>query len=334
VVIGEVGWPSEGRTKNAAEPSLANEAYFTRNFVQLSLNKGYDYYIVEAYDQPWKVANEGTVGAYWGLFEAGGRPKFAFTGLLRSFPEWRIFMLGAAFLTLLLGLFILGRMPRVHQTGYIVMGGLVAVVSTGLLLVIDATTLDYIDAADIAMIMAMSPLVFLASTVILTEGIELASSLWRLERRTLRASIPEASERVSVHVPCYNEPPAMVIETLSALARLDYENYEVIVLDNNTPDPETWLPVQAHCAALGARFRFYHFDEVQGFKRARSPGAGIDRPGSKVRRCDRQRLSRRAQLAAPGLALFRRAGHRGGAGPAGLQRRLGQPVQGDVLSGI
>jgi len=266
VVIGEVGWPSEGRTKNAAEPSLANEAYFIRSFVQLSLNKGYDYYIVEAYDQPWKVANEGMVGAYWGLFEAGGRPKFAFTGLLRSFPEWRIFMLGGAILTLLLGLLILGRMPRVHQTGYIVMGGLVAAVSTGFFLVIDATTLDYIDAGDIAMILAMSPLVFLASTVILTEGIELASSLWRVDRRAVRASIPEASERVSVHVPCYNEPPAMVIETLSALARLDYENFEVIVLDNNTPDPETWLPVQAHCAALGLRFRFYHFDQVQGFK--------------------------------------------------------------------
>ncbi len=266
IVIGEIGWPSEGRTRSAAEPSLANEAYFIRSFVQLALDKGYDYYIIEAYDQPWKVTNEGVVGAYWGLYDAGGRPKFAFTGLLRSFPEWREFMLGAAILTLLLGLLILGSMPRVRQTGYIVMGGLVAGVTTGLMLVIDATTLDYIDPADIAMILAMSPLVFLASTVILTEGIELAASLWRVERRTVRAAIPEASERVCVHVPCYNEPPAMVIETLDALARLDFENFDVIVLDNNTPDPAAWKPVEAHCSTLGPRFRFYHFDRVQGFK--------------------------------------------------------------------
>ncbi|MDE2134117.1 MAG: glycosyltransferase [Alphaproteobacteria bacterium] len=266
IVIGEIGWPSEGRTRSAAEPSLANEAYFIRSFVQLALDKGYDYYIIEAYDQPWKVTNEGVVGAYWGLYDAGGRPKFAFTGLLRSFPEWREFMLGAAILTLLLGLLILRSMPRVRQTGYIVMGGLVAGVTTGLMLVVDATTLDYIDPADIAMILAMSPLVFLASTVILTEGIELAASLWRVERRTVRAAIPEASERVCVHVPCYNEPSAMVIETLNALARLDYENFEVIVLDNNTPDPATWKPVEAHCSMLGPRFRFYHFDRVQGFK--------------------------------------------------------------------
>ncbi|MDE2163902.1 MAG: glycosyltransferase [Alphaproteobacteria bacterium] len=266
IVIGEAGWPSEGRTKGAAEASLANEAYFIRNFVQLALNKGYDYYLIEAYDQPWKAGNEGMVGAYWGLFDASGMPKFPFMGLLRSFPEWRSYTLLAAIFTLLLGLLILGHMPRVRQTGYIVMGGLVALVTTGLLLVIDATTLDYIDPADIAMILAMSPLVFLASAVILTEGVELASSLWRVERRAVRAAIPEASPRVSVHVPCYNEPPAMVIETLDALALLDYDNFEVIALDNNTTDPEVWRPVEAHCATLGPRFRFYHFGDVQGFK--------------------------------------------------------------------
>ena len=266
VVIGEVGWPSEGRTASAAEPSLANEAYFIRNFVKLALDKGYDYYIVEAYDQPWKTTNEGVVGAHWGLFDAHGDPKFPFTGMLRSFPEWRYYTFLAAVLTLLLGLLILGRMPRVRQPGYIVMGGLVAAVTTGFLILIDATTLDYVDPADIAMILAMTPLVFLASAVILTEGIEAVASLWRVERRAMRAAIPEASSRVSVHVPCYNEPPEMVCETLDALARLDYDNFEVIVLDNNTPDAETWKPVEARCAALGPRYHFHHFDGVKGFK--------------------------------------------------------------------
>ena len=269
VIIGEVGWPSEGRSMGRAEASLGNEAYFIRNFVQLALDKGYDYYIIEAYDQPWKAAIEGkggAVGAYWGLFGADGRPKFRFTGDVRSFPEWRSYTLIAALLSLLLGLVILVRMPRVRGPGYLVMGGLVALVTTGILLLIDTSTLNYIDPADIAMILAMSPLVLLASTVILTEGIELASSLWRVERRALKAEIPETPPRVSVHLPCYNEPPAMVIETLEALARLDYENYEVVVLDNNTPDPEDWRPLEARCAQLGPRFRFFHFDRVVGFK--------------------------------------------------------------------
>ena len=266
IIIGETGWPSEGRTRINAEASLANQAYYVRNFVQIALEKGYDYYLLEAYDQPWKNNAEGAVGAYWGMFDAKGAPKFPFTGMLRTFPEWRTYAFGAAILTLLLGLLTLGRMPRVRQPGYLVMGGLVAMVTTGLLVLIDAASLEYIDPSDIAMIAAMMPLVFLASTVILTEGIELAASLWRVERRSLRAAIPEISPRVSIHVPCYNEPPAMMIETLDALARLDYENYEVIVLDNNTRDPAVWEPVAAHCQMLGPKFQFFHLDDVKGFK--------------------------------------------------------------------
>jgi exo-beta-1,3-glucanase (GH17 family)/cellulose synthase/poly-beta-1,6-N-acetylglucosamine synthase-like glycosyltransferase len=266
IVIGETGWPSEGRTRRGAEASLANEAYFVRNFVQLALDKGYDYYLMEAYDQPWKSDNEGAVGSYWGIFDAGGAIKFGFTGDLRSFPEWRSYALMGAIISFLLGLLILGRMPRVRAPGYLVMGGLVGLVGTGLLLLLDNATVEYIQPSDLAMTLAMIPLVFLASTIILTEGIELASSLWRTERRSFKAAIPVNSPRVCIHVPCYNEPPEMVIATLDALAGLDYEAFDVLVLDNNTPVRETWLPVQAHCQTLGPRFRFVHMDNVKGFK--------------------------------------------------------------------
>jgi len=266
IVIGECGWPSTGRTRRAAEASQANQAYFIRNFVQLAMDKGYDYYLVEAYDQPWKAGNEGAVGAYWGLFDASGNPKFPFSGMLRTFPAWRTYALGAAIIVFLLGLLILGRMPRVRGPGYLMMGGLVGLVTTGLLVLFDASTLEYIRPGDIVMTAAMIPLVFLAAAVILTEGIELSSSLWRVERREMRAAIPAHSPRVSVHVPCYNEPPAMVMATLDALARLDYENYEVIILDNNTPDAAVWQPVEAHCATLGEKFKFFHVDGLKGFK--------------------------------------------------------------------
>ena len=266
IIIGESGWPSEGRTHKYAEASAANEAYFIRNFVQLAMDKGWDYYLIEAYDQPWKGTNEGAVGAYWGLFDADGNPKFAFAGMLRTFPEWRTYALGCAILTFLLGLLILSQMPRVRQMGYLVIGALVGLIATGFFLLVDATTLEYIQPSDLAMTLAMIPLVILAAVVIITEGIELAASLWRVERRALPAAIPEQSPRVSIHVPCYDEPPAMVIGTLNALAGLDYDAFEVIVFDNNTKDPAVWEPVAAHCAALGPRFRFFHMDNVKGFK--------------------------------------------------------------------
>ena len=127
IVIGEVGWPSEGRTRRAAEASVASQAYFIRSFMTLAAQNGYDYYIIEAYDQPWKEVTEGAVGAYWGLMDASGAPKFAFTGVLRSCPEWRSYALAGGVIILLLGLGVLGRMPKVRATGYVVMGGLVEI---------------------------------------------------------------------------------------------------------------------------------------------------------------------------------------------------------------
>jgi cellulose synthase/poly-beta-1,6-N-acetylglucosamine synthase-like glycosyltransferase len=72
--------------------------------------------------------------------------------------------------------------------------------------------------------------------------------------------------KVSIHVPAYNEPPAMLIETLDALAALDYPDYEVLVVDNNTVDEAVWRPVEAHCRRLGPRFRFFHVAPLAGYK--------------------------------------------------------------------
>ncbi|HZO22370.1 MAG TPA: glycosyltransferase, partial [Steroidobacteraceae bacterium] len=105
--------------------------------------------------------------------------------------------------------------------------------------------------------------------VLLSEAHEWAEAHWVNYRRRLGAPALASGERqpkVSIHVPAYNEPPDMVIETLDALARLDYSNYEVLVIDNNTKDERVWRPVEAHCARLGARFRFFHVAPLEGFK--------------------------------------------------------------------
>jgi cellulose synthase/poly-beta-1,6-N-acetylglucosamine synthase-like glycosyltransferase len=58
----------------------------------------------------------------------------------------------------------------------------------------------------------------------------------------------------------------MVKQTLDALANLDYPNFEVLIIDNNTKDPAVWEPVQAYCEELGPRFRFFHVSPLAGFK--------------------------------------------------------------------
>ena len=67
-------------------------------------------------------------------------------------------------------------------------------------------------------------------------------------------------------MPAYFEPPEMLKQTLDAVARLDYPNFECVVIINNTPDPEFWQPIQDHCRALGERFKFINAEKVEGFK--------------------------------------------------------------------
>ena len=71
---------------------------------------------------------------------------------------------------------------------------------------------------------------------------------------------------VSVHVAVHDEPADLVIATLNALAALRYERFEVVLVDNNTPDASTWRPVRDHMARLGPKFRFFARQNVRGAK--------------------------------------------------------------------
>ncbi len=72
--------------------------------------------------------------------------------------------------------------------------------------------------------------------------------------------------KVSLHVPAYNEPPEVVAGTLRRLAKLDYPNFEVILVDNNTPDESLWRPLEALCRKLGPNFKCLHLDRWPGYK--------------------------------------------------------------------
>ena len=76
IVIAEFGWPSAGLNRKDAVPDPLAQAEIIRDFVARADAMGIDYSIVEAFDQPWKTF-EGSVGAYWGMFDAERQPKFA-----------------------------------------------------------------------------------------------------------------------------------------------------------------------------------------------------------------------------------------------------------------
>jgi len=94
----------------------------------------------------------------------------------------------------------------------------------------------------------------------------LGTQYWR--RHVIEAGAPaqhaDYQPFVSLHVPAHNEPPEMVIQTLTALRRLNQPNYEVIAIDDNTDDPDTWRPVEQWCASHDVKF--VHLENWPGYK--------------------------------------------------------------------
>jgi exo-beta-1,3-glucanase (GH17 family)/cellulose synthase/poly-beta-1,6-N-acetylglucosamine synthase-like glycosyltransferase len=268
IVIGETGWPSDGRVRKGSVPSPAYEAAFLRNFFNLAERKNYDYYVMEAYDQPWKgsAGQEGAVGAFWGMLDAEGNAKFSLRGPLSSFGQWKVLAAIAAGLTFLIGLAVMAVVPKLSLRGYFLLAGTIGLVVSGGLFIVEASSLRYIDLGTIGGMMLIVPAALFTATLLLTETAEWALSLWRKKRKPEISGRLARFPRVSIHVPTHNEPPLMVMQTLNALSRLDYPNFEVIVLDNNTSDESMWRPVASHCQTLGPKFRFFHLDGIKGFK--------------------------------------------------------------------
>jgi exo-beta-1,3-glucanase (GH17 family)/cellulose synthase/poly-beta-1,6-N-acetylglucosamine synthase-like glycosyltransferase len=269
VIIGEIGWPSEGRNRAGAVASVSNEALFLRRFLARADKEEVRYYILEAFDQPWKARDEGAVGSYWGIYDVERHPKFEFTAPIVRIPEWHMLAaISVALALLMLGVFYV-HSDSLRARGRTLLAIVVYAAATVTVWVIYDYTQQYLTPTSIVVgaLLILGMLGVIA--VLFAEAHEWAEAHWvGAHARLLVPTRPAtpASRKVSVHVPAYNEPPDMLIETLNALARLDYPNYEVIVIDNNTRDEAIWRPVEAHCQQLGERFRFAHVAPLAGFK--------------------------------------------------------------------
>src|SRR5262249_23647707 len=90
IVVAEFGWPSAGYNLKLADPGRIVQAQIIREFVSRAENLGVEYNVVEAFDQPWK-SFEGSVGPYWGVFDADRHAKFPLSGLIDD-PTWQLRM--------------------------------------------------------------------------------------------------------------------------------------------------------------------------------------------------------------------------------------------------
>jgi exo-beta-1,3-glucanase (GH17 family)/cellulose synthase/poly-beta-1,6-N-acetylglucosamine synthase-like glycosyltransferase len=269
IVIAEVGWPSDGRSRHAAVASNANEATFLRRFLAYAAKQRWTYYIMEAFDQPWKEQTEGAVGAYWGVYDVYRQPKFTFTQPIVSIPHWQMLAAISVISAALLLALLYWDSRTLKKRGRSFLAIIVYTVTTAIVWVVYDYTRQYLTFTSVAVGLLLFAGMLGVILVLLAEAHEWAEAHWITMRRRLFEPIHIADDAlplVSIHVAAYNEPPEMLNRTLDTLAALDYSRFEVLVIDNNTRDESIWRPVEAHCARLGNRFRFFHVGTLAGFK--------------------------------------------------------------------
>jgi exo-beta-1,3-glucanase (GH17 family)/cellulose synthase/poly-beta-1,6-N-acetylglucosamine synthase-like glycosyltransferase len=270
VVIAEFGWPSAGYNLKRSNPGPFEQAVTLRDFVTRADKIGMEYNIVEAIDQPWKFF-EGGVGPYWGILNANREAKFPWVGPIVNESYWK-----EATIALLVGVLMslpILRLRRATAMQAVVLSAAACVVGSWAANIFAYWSGHYfVFGSAFALtlgIVLLVPLMFIAMARIE----EIATiAFGRGPQRLISKALPQPAEwaekapKVSIHIPAYFEPVEMLKQTLDAVSRLNYPNFECVVIINNTPDPAFWQPIQDHCRTLGERFIFINAEKVEGFK--------------------------------------------------------------------
>jgi exo-beta-1,3-glucanase (GH17 family)/cellulose synthase/poly-beta-1,6-N-acetylglucosamine synthase-like glycosyltransferase len=270
ILIGEVGYPSSGDTIKRAVPSYGAQAAFIRQFVTKAASEKLDYFLIEAYDQPWKQTEEGRAGAYWGMFDAARQPKFAFTGEVQAGPYWRSKALTSSLAGLVFLLYFFSKLSTLRPLARATFAVAAQAVLSLATAIFTIPLLHYMSLGDWVVLALIIPTSLCMVAIMLAHLFEFAELFWVGNLRRSFKAQPLAEQapqpKVSIHLACCNEPPDMVIATIASLATLDYSNYEVLVIDNNTKDESLWQPVRDYVASLPANFRFFHLPSWPGYK--------------------------------------------------------------------
>ena len=270
IVIGEVGWPSQGDRRMGSYASPAHQAQFLREFLVRAQARNLDYFIMEAIDQPWKIDNEGRAGPYWGILDADRTPKFDMQGPIETDPSWRTKAALASTLGMLALIWFMVRFYRMRLPSRILFGVALQSVISLFIWLLAIPFNYYMRPMDWIFVVILGPSLVAMAGILLANGFEFAEMFFpgNLRRRFGRKPLAAGSREplVSIHLACCNEPPEMVIATIRSLARLDYTNYEVLVIDNNTREERLWKPVQAFMETLDDRFKFFHLPKWPGYK--------------------------------------------------------------------
>lgn len=275
VLVAEIGWPSNGPPLSRARATPANQALFVRSFLREATARQIDHVLIEAFDQPWKIALEGRAGAYWGLWDTWREPKFALAGPVVVDPHWTQKAVLAAVLGVACALPFLLAAPALRLVARLALAAAAQAIAS-LAVVLLATPLShYLTGMDVlGLLLVLAALAFICATL-LAQAFEFVDRFWAGQPSPTPAATegappahpPMATPFISIHLVCANEPPDMVVEAVQSLLALDWPALEVIVVDNNTADAQARQRLARWAGTHpDARLRFAQFVHLPGFK--------------------------------------------------------------------
>ena len=175
-------------------------------------------------------------------------------------------VLQAEFLLFACGVVVLMLRPKWNPFGQVFLGSFLGAAIAYLAMALQLTFgsgLSIIGVVASALLFGLEAFALTISTYFTFESLDVTTRTGTT--RPEAAFDPAYLPRVSLQVAAYNEPPDMLIETIQSLEGIEYPNLEILIIDNNTEDRETWGPVEEYCRGR-PRVRFFHVDNVEGFK--------------------------------------------------------------------
>jgi len=266
--VGEVGWPSGGENFHDAYPTPEAQAAVVRGFAAEANALGLHYNVVEAFDGIWKSTIEGSPGPTWGVLDADRQPKWSMTGAVAAPYGERVAAGVAIAVGLALSAFAVFR--RRTNAGFALAASLGAnIIGFAIGSAVAGAFSEYLTFGAVTTWGSAFALGTLMMSVAFADLVDVARRLLTGRAPALLPhGVPSTEHKpmVSIHVAACREQPDVLNATLASLSRLDYPNYEVVVLINNTEEEHLVRPVEEMCRALGPKFKFHWYKKISGFK--------------------------------------------------------------------
>ncbi len=75
IVVGETGWPTQGRRNLGAEPSVKNQETYWNEIKSRAIQNDLEVYFFDAFDENWKPDGMYQVEKHWGIYTIDRRDK-------------------------------------------------------------------------------------------------------------------------------------------------------------------------------------------------------------------------------------------------------------------